>query len=65
VVNQNKVLASSIFLSSLALPSGQNRQKKQSEGVRSKHSAMLLKIHSSDCFFADFAHWVKSQTTYY
>jgi len=46
------------------LPSGQNRQKKQSEGVRfwlirhSKYSAMLSKVCPTDCFFGDFAHWV-------
>jgi len=45
------------------LPSGQNRQKKQSEVVRilliqhSKYSAMLSKIHSYRMlFFGDFAH---------
>jgi len=25
---------------------------------QSKYSVMLSKIHSYDCFFGDFAHWV-------
>jgi len=37
--------------------------KQQSERVRfllilrSKYSAILSKIHSTDCFFGNFAHW--------
>jgi len=40
----------------LLVPNGQNRQKKQSEGIRrSKCSAICQKYTPTDCFFA---HWI-------
>jgi len=41
------------------IPSGQNHQKKQSEGVSFVNSTLKIQCHVVKNTFGDFAHWVK------